>query len=141
MKVVERINEILKEKNMSKKELANRLINLGMKANKTGEIPTHSSIYANLNGNMNINAELIHFITVALRVCEQEIFMDKKEKNLKILSKIYSFHTEKNYQQLIELLEYLSPRSLECLEEILYQNKKQVLELNTALESGLNKNK
>ena len=62
-------------------------------------------------------------------------------KLLKILSKIYSFHTEKNYQQLIELLEYLSPRSLECLEEILYQNTKQVLELNTALESGLNKNK
>ena len=40
MKVVERINEILKEKNMSKKELANRLINQGMKANKTEKIRT-----------------------------------------------------------------------------------------------------
>lgn len=141
MKVVERINEILKEKNMSKKELANRLINLGMKANKTGEIPTLSSIYAYLNGNIDIKADMIPFIADALGVFEQELFMDKKEKNLKILSKIYSFHTEKNYQQLIELLEYLSPRSLECLEEILYQNKKQVLELNTSLELGLNKNK
>ena len=95
MKVVERINEILKEKNMSKKELANRLINLGMKANKTGEIPTLSSIYAYLNGNIDIKADMIPFIADALGVFEQELFMDEKEKNLKILSKIYSFHTEK----------------------------------------------
>ncbi|WP_314978220.1 hypothetical protein [Campylobacter rectus] len=35
MKVVQRINEILKDKKISKRELAKRLINLDMKAHKT----------------------------------------------------------------------------------------------------------
>lgn len=38
MKVVDRINEILKEKNISKRELANRLVDFGLKSSKTGEI-------------------------------------------------------------------------------------------------------
>ncbi|CAM2909173.1 helix-turn-helix domain-containing protein [Helicobacter burdigaliensis] len=139
MKVVERINEILKEKNISKKELASRLINLGMKANKTGEIPTLSSIYAYLNGNIDIKADMIPFIADALGVCEQELFSDNKKKNLKILSKIYSFKEDANYPQLIELLEYLSPKSLESLEKVLKQNKEQVLELNNFLKNNLNK--
>ena len=43
MKVVQRINEILKDKQINKRELARRLINLDMKAHKTGETPTESS--------------------------------------------------------------------------------------------------
>ncbi|PZT47682.1 transcriptional regulator [Helicobacter valdiviensis] len=139
MKVVDRINEILKEKNISKKELANRLINLGMRANKTGEIPTLSSIYAYLNGNIDIKADMIPFIADALGVFEQELFSDNKKKNLKILSKIYSFQSGANYPQLIELLEYLPPKSLECLEEILNLNKERIIELNQLLKNNLNK--
>lgn len=74
MKVIERINEILKEKNISKKELAKRLIDLDMKSTKTGEVPTLSSIYAYLNGNIELKADTIPFITEALGVFEQELF-------------------------------------------------------------------
>lgn len=141
MRVVERINEILKEKNISKKELASRLINLGMKANKTGEIPTLSSIYAYLNGNIDIKADMIPFIADALGVFEQELFSDNKKKNLKILNRIYNFQSTTNYLQFIELLEYLSPKSLECLEEVLRCNKEQVLKLNVELETRLKSEK
>ena len=40
MTILERINAILKAKNMTKRELANRIIALGYRANKTGEIPS-----------------------------------------------------------------------------------------------------
>lgn len=66
MKVIDRINEILKEKNISKKELARRLIDLDMKAAKTGEVPSVSSIYAYLNGNIELKADFIPFIAKAL---------------------------------------------------------------------------
>ena len=68
MKVIDKINEILKRKNLSKKELANRLIDLGLRANKTGETPTISSIYAYLNGNIELKADMIPFIANALGV-------------------------------------------------------------------------
>ncbi|TEY03997.1 helix-turn-helix transcriptional regulator [Campylobacter sp. US33a] len=138
MKVVDRINEILKEKNISKKELANRLINLGMRANKTGEIPTLSSIYAYLNGNIDIKADMIPFIADALGVFEQELFSDKKEENFKIIHKLYRNKTSnQNYSNLLELLEFLSPKNLEILEEILLQNKAKSLEISSLLRKNL----
>ncbi|TKX31489.1 helix-turn-helix domain-containing protein [Campylobacter estrildidarum] len=134
MKVVDRINEILKEKNISKKELANRLINLGMKANKTGEIPTLSSIYAYLNGNIDIKADMIPFIADALGIFEQELFSDKKEENFKIINKLYKNKPlHQNYAELIELFEFLSPKNLEILEEILLENKAKSLEISSLL--------
>ncbi|EJD3102662.1 helix-turn-helix transcriptional regulator [Campylobacter jejuni] len=137
MKVVDRINEILKEKNISKKELANRLINLGMRANKTGEIPTLSSIYAYLNGNIDIKADMIPFIADALGVFEQELFSDKKEENFKIIHKLYKNKTShQNCSNLLELLEFLSPKNLEILEEILLQNKAKSLEIGSLLRKN-----
>ncbi len=138
MKVVDRINEILKEKNISKKELANRLINLGMRANKTGEIPTLSSIYAYLNGNIDIKADMIPFIADALGVFEQELFSDKKEENFKIINKLYkNKKPHQNYADFLELLEFLSPKNLEILEEILLQNKAKSLEIGSLLRKNL----
>jgi len=90
MKVAQRINEILKEKNISKRELAKRLINLDMKASRTGEIPTESSIYAYLNGNIEIKADMLPFIADALGVFEQEFFCNDKNQNDKILKRLYN---------------------------------------------------
>nr|WP_315059186.1 helix-turn-helix domain-containing protein [uncultured Campylobacter sp.] len=74
MKVVQRINEILKDKQINKRELARRLINLDMKAHKTGETPTESSIYVYLNGNIEIKADMLPFIADALGVSEQDFY-------------------------------------------------------------------
>ncbi|WP_273211996.1 helix-turn-helix domain-containing protein [Helicobacter rodentium] len=134
MKVVERINEILQEKNMSKKELAHRLIDFGMKANKTGETPSISSIYAYLNGNIEIKADMIPYIADALGICEQELFSNPKQA-LKIITKVYNEKTNyTQYERIIELLEYLSPKTLLELEEILIQNKKKIQELNKGIK-------
>ncbi|WP_169752680.1 helix-turn-helix domain-containing protein [Campylobacter mucosalis] len=131
MRVVDRINEILKEKNISKRELAKRLINLDMRASKTGETPTESSIYAYLNGNIEIKADMLPFIADALGVFEQELFSSDTKQNDKILNRIFS-NDELNfkYKNIIELLEYLSPKSLEILKISLEQNRQNVEKLN-----------
>lgn len=137
MKVVDRINEILQEKKLTKKELANRLINLEIKTNKTGEIPSISTIYAYLNGKIEIKADMLPLIAEALNIHEQEFFTDEK-RLLKILTKVYG--KEKNsseYEKIIELLEYVSPKTLFTLEELLVQNKKRTEELNGLIKIAL----
>lgn len=135
MRVVDRINEILKEKNISKRELAKRLINLDMRASKTGEIPTESSIYAYLNGNIEIKADMLPFIADALGVFEQELFSNDTKQNDKILNRVFS-NDELNfkYKNIIELLEYLSPKSLEVLKISLEQNRQNVEKLNLIIK-------
>lgn len=133
MKVVERINEILKEKNLSKKQLANRLIDLGLRANKTGEIPTISSIYAYLNGNIELKADMIPFIAEALGVYEQELF---KADSQRILRRFYAQDpTLAKYNHIVELLEYISPKSLETLEKTLINHKNKTIELNQIIQN------
>ncbi|TLD85653.1 helix-turn-helix domain-containing protein [Helicobacter sp. MIT 05-5294] len=135
MKVIERINEILKEKNMSKKELAHRLIDFGLKAHKTGEIPSISSIYAYLNGNIDLKADMIPYIADALGICEQELFSSSKE-SLKLVAKFYNRNSDyRHYEKIIELLEYLPPKTLNILEDILIQNKKTIQNLNENINS------
>lgn len=58
-------------KNLTKKEFVHRLIDLGMRANRTGGTPTLSSIYAYLNDNIKLKADMLPFIAEALDVCEQ----------------------------------------------------------------------
>ena len=135
MKVTQRINEILKEKNISKRELAKRLINLDMKASRTGEIPTESSIYAYLNGNIEIKADMLPFIADALGVFEQEFFCNAKNQNDTILKRLYNDNELScKYKDIIELLEYLSPKSLEILKSSLNQNRQNVEKLNLILK-------
>ncbi len=134
MKVVQRINEILKDKNLNKRELARRLIDLGMRASKTGETPTESSIYAYLNGNIEIKADMLPYIAEALGICEQEFFVNSANEVNKILKRVYCKNElSYKYKNIIELLEFLSPKSLELLEKILTQNKAKIEELNSVL--------
>lgn len=134
MRVIERINEILKEKNLSKKELANRLIDLGLRANKTGETPTLSSIYAYLNGNIELRADMIPFIADALGVYEQELF--SQSSPYKMLQRFcLQDPTLAKYTHIIELLEYISPKSLETLEKTLLSQKEKTAELNKIIEN------
>ncbi|OBV28550.1 transcriptional regulator [Helicobacter sp. CLO-3] len=137
MKVVERINEILKHKNITKKELARRLIALDMRAHKTGEVPTESSIYAYLNGNIDIKADMLPFIAEALGVCEQELFVDES-KSEKIIKKLYAQDYSYNkYKNIIDLLEYVSPKTIETLEKTLSQHKLKTQAFNEMISKML----
>lgn len=133
MTILERINAILKSKNMSKRELARRIIALEYRASKTGEIPTESSIYAYLNGTIELKADLLPYIAQALNIYEQELF-SSEAKSQKILQKIYRNNIER-YAEIIDLLEYVSPKTLNTLETILDKNRTEVQKLNIALHN------
>lgn len=135
MTILERINAILKSKNMSKRELARRIIALEYHAAKTGEIPTESSIYAYLNGTIELKADLLPYIAQALNIYEQELF-SSETKSQKILQKIYRNNIER-YAEIIDLLEYVSPKTLETLETLLRQIKDDTLSRNAMVHSYL----
>ena len=129
MKVIERINEILKEKNLTKKELAKRLMDLDMKTAKTGEVPTLSSIYAYLNGNIELKADMIPFIADALGVFEQEFFSPNSKDSQKIIEKLYKSRLNLHkYYNILENLEHLTPKTLEILEKLADENKSKLKE-------------
>ena len=54
MQVIEKINFLLEEKNISKKEFVAKLQSLSPKLYATGEVPSEQTIYRYLNGENNI---------------------------------------------------------------------------------------
>lgn len=73
-KVYENIVSIIKVKGMTRKEFAQKLIDLQPKVNKISEVPTISTIYGYLNGRISIPIELLSFMAEVLNVTEQELF-------------------------------------------------------------------
>lgn len=138
MTILEHINAILKSKNMSKRELARRIIALEYRAAKTGEIPSESSIYAYLNGSIELKADLLPYIAEALNIYEQELF-SSESKSKKILQKLYRNNIEK-YAEIIDLLEYVSPKTIETLKSILQKAKADNQSLNAMLKAYLSHN-
>lgn len=105
-----------------------------MKTAKTGEVPTLSSIYAYLNGNIELKADTIPFIAEALGVFEQELFSPNSKSSQKIIEKLYKNKLNLHrYYSILELLEHLTPQTLEILEKIANDNKNKAKELNKAL--------
>ncbi len=102
MELYEKINQILKEKKMTKRDLSNKLISLEPKLNRTGEIPTEKTVYAYLNGTITIRAELIPYIAEALDITEQEIFDDSEHSRVKYLKHILKNPSKKE----IETIKY-----------------------------------
>lgn len=138
MKVMQRINEIIKAKNISKRELVRSLIELDMRASKTGEVPTESSIYAYLNGNIEIKTDMIPYIAEALDVCEQELFIENPKEMQKLLRRFHNnAHIYQKYDEIIQNLEYLSPKTIDLLKMLLAQNKVKIIEFHTMLEKIL----
>ena len=76
MEVFEKINLYLKDRKISKKEFAERLIQLEVKLKNTGSIPSENTIYAYLNGRIGIKIELIPYIAEVLNIPEQLLFDD-----------------------------------------------------------------
>lgn len=74
MSVREKLIRIIKYKGLTRKEFAQKLIDLSPKVNRLGETPTISTIYGYLNGRISIPIDLISFMAEALNICEQELF-------------------------------------------------------------------
>ena len=81
--IYENINKLIKQKGLTKKEFATKLIALQPNVNRIGETPSLSAIYAYLNGSSSIKADLIPYIAEVLGVTEQEIFDNSKQARKK----------------------------------------------------------
>lgn len=88
MEIYERIGRLIKEKHLTKRDLAQRLIALEPKLKSTGEIPTEKTIYKYLNGSIAIRIELIPYIAEALQITEQELFLTSTKERLDFFRKM-----------------------------------------------------
>ncbi len=88
MEVYERINLLLQERKISKKDFAVKLRALEPKLKSTYEIPSEKSIYAYLSGRIGIKIELIPYIAEVLDIPEQLLFDDSNRARMNILKNI-----------------------------------------------------
>lgn len=118
MKVAEKINYLLQEKGLTKREFATKLLLLDPKLDSTGKSPHESTIYGYLNGGREIKVELIPYIAEVLEVSEQELFSTELEfatnQNIK-----YS----KEVREMISLIAYAPHSLIEHILEVLRKYK------------------
>lgn len=102
MTVRDKINYVLQEQNLSKRDFAQKLLNLGPHLNSTGKPPSESTIYGYLNGRREIKIELVPYIAEVLRIKEQELF----EFNIEFATE-YNYRMSKEVREIIALLQYV----------------------------------
>ena len=139
MEVCERINLLIEEKGLTKREFAKRLIALEPKSKRTGETMGEKAVYAYLSGKSVIDANLVSYMAEALHVSEQSLF----EENEKVRARLIRYlleslsDTEKEilrqfclkkiiperYSSIIQLLPYASESILRKIEQTLLEMK------------------
>lgn len=146
MEVYEKINLYLRERKMSKKEFARKLIQLDAKLKNTGDIPSENTIYAYLNGRIGIKIELIPYVAEVLGIPEQFLFDDGHRARKIVLTQILKSITtnekeflksslcdeqtktiKDSYGRIGDLLVYAPEMFLEKLESILMDYKELTL--------------
>lgn len=121
MNIVDNINILIKEKNLTKKEFAHRLMKLEPKCSRVGETPSLKTIYAYLNGSISIKAELIPYIAEVLGVNEQDIFgIDKKIAD-KISKRFNKDNSSELKMEVVSLLENIPQKLLLNIRDKLWE--------------------
>lgn len=118
MEVVDKINYLLEEKNISKKMFAEKLLALEPRLKSTGKTPSISTIYGYLNGGREIKIELIPYIAEVLDIKEQELFEFDIE-----YSTDYNYKLSKEVREIIALLQYVPHSKIINLKEKLLKYK------------------
>ncbi|MDR0665855.1 MAG: helix-turn-helix domain-containing protein [Campylobacteraceae bacterium] len=119
MEVWEKINYILNEKDISKKEFADKLVALEPKIKLTGETPSFHTILGYLYGKRKIKIELIPYIAEALDVEEQELFTFDLE-----YAADYNYKQSKEVREIVHLLPYAPQSVIAHIKEQLSKYKK-----------------
>lgn len=117
MEVYEKINLLLQEKGISKRDFVMRLRNLEPRL-KSGEIPSEQTIYRYLNNTREIKIELIPYIAEALDVSEQELFSFDIE-----YASNYNYKQSKEIREIIELMQYVPSSIVEHIKNHLHKYK------------------
>lgn len=118
MEFFEKVNYLIDEKGMSKKEFAKKFLSLEPRLRTTGKPPSLGSIYSYLTGKREIKVELIPYIAEALGVKEQELF----EFDIEYASS-YNYKKSKEVREIIDLLHYLPNSKLKELKDSLLEYK------------------
>lgn len=105
MEIYEKINALLKEKKIKKKELARIIINSNYHLKSTGEVPSEKTIYAYLCGKNSLRIELLPLIAEALNISVGELFPETDKSRLRCLEYILS---DPKPQELKLIRHYLS---------------------------------
>ena len=126
MEVWEKINYLLIEKDISKKDFVDKVLSLEPKLKQTGEVPSIQTFYRYLNNQREIKIELIPYIAEALNVTEQELFTNEIE-----YSNDYNYKYSKEAREILDLLRY-APRN--AIDEI----KNYLIKYKNIYEKGLN---
>jgi len=119
LEVFEKINYLISEKNMSKKEFADKFLSLNPRLRTTGEAPSYSSIYGYLSGRREIKIELIPYIAEALNIKEQELFNFDLEYSTE-----FNIRYSKDVREIIELIQYAPKNMIEHIKVTLQRFKK-----------------
>jgi transcriptional regulator with XRE-family HTH domain len=119
LNVVEKINLLIADMGITRREFAKRLITLEPRIRSTGEIPSEQSIYRYLNGNRELKVELIPYIAHVLGVSESELFNFDIEET-------FGFETalSKEARDIMKLLPYAPASVIRSIKTQLEKYKK-----------------
>lgn len=126
MSISEKLTSIIKSKGLTKKEFAQKLIDLSPKVNRVGETPTLPTIYGYLNGRISIPVDLISYMAEALGICEQELFDTSLDSKRKFFSYIveHSSETElKHYKNILSNKLLLDMKNIEDCDAKTFEDK------------------
>lgn len=101
LNIIEKINEIINEKGLTRKYFVNQLISLNPILKTTNEVPSSSTVYGYLNGNREIKIELLPYIAKVLNVNISELFEEEKLQRIQVLQNILKSPT-KEEQKILE---------------------------------------
>lgn len=118
MEVWEKINYLLNEKQISKKDFINKLITLNPKLKRTGETPSPQTIMGYLYGKREIKIELIPYIAEALEIDENELFSYDIEYTSE-----YNIRYSKDAREILHLLQYTPKSMIEIIKKSLLKFK------------------
>ncbi len=118
MEVYEKINFLLQEKNILKRDFVRRLLELEPKLKSTGEIPTEQTVYRYLSGDRELKIELIPYIAEVLEIQEQELFNFDLE-----YTSSYNYKKSKEIRKIIDLLQYAPTNMIQVIKEQLSKYK------------------
>lgn len=126
MELIDKINYLIKEKNLQKKDFVKMLQAVEPKLKSTGEVPSEQTIYGYLNGKRELKVELIPYIAEVLGVDEQELFRFDIEYATE-----YNLRYSKEAREILDLLQYTPKPMVEHIITLMRKFKK-------TYEEGLN---
>lgn len=118
MEIIDKINYLIKEKNLQKKDFVKLLQAAEPKLKSTGEIPSEQTIYGYLNGKRELKVELIPYIAEVLGVDEQELFRFDIEYATE-----YNLRYSKDAREILDLLQYTLKPMIEHIKDTMRKFK------------------